>query len=171
MDVTLLIIGIVFVSFFAIVFVGAPYVPTLKRGVDDLESLYMFTKKDVLLDLGSGDGIVLRNLSPRVKRAVGYELSPWVYLISRIVCRSYKNIDIKYANIWNKPLPDDVTVVYAFFHKKYMQRIADKIQTHVDETGKRVSVISLGFTFPGRKSIDQKGAMYLYQFTPLYKHK
>lgn len=171
MDVTLFIVGIVFVSFFAIVFVGAPYVPTLKRGVDDLESLYTFTKKDVLLDFGSGDGIILRSLSPRVKRAVGYELSPWMYCISKLLSSSYKNIDIQYANIWKKPLPSDVTVVYVFFHKKYMQRIADRIQTHVDGTGKKINVISLGFTFPGRKSTDQKGAMYLYQFTPLYKHK
>lgn len=171
MEVLFFIIAALTVSFLSVVFFGAPYVPTLKRDVSDISKIYAFKKSDVFLDVGSGDGVVLRAVAPKVQKAVGYELSPWLLYISRWLSKSYANIDIQYANIWKKPFPQDVTVIYVFFNAKYMRRIATKVQQHADHVGRDIYLISFGFTVNAKEHVKQQGAMHLYRFSPLYKHK
>ena len=70
---------------FIVVFIGAPYVPTLRSDAYRILDLYPWSKKDVLVDIGSGDGLILRLLSPRINRAIGYELSPIIFIISWVI--------------------------------------------------------------------------------------
>ncbi|HEU4716091.1 MAG TPA: hypothetical protein VFS14_04660, partial [Candidatus Saccharimonadales bacterium] len=56
-----------------VVFRGAPYVPSHKKDVAiAFEELYEVGKNDVVVDVGSGDGIILRMAAKRGARAVGY---------------------------------------------------------------------------------------------------
>ena len=58
-------------------FTGAPYVPSHRRDVARaFRELYSLDANDVLVDIGSGDGVVLRQASQRGARAVGYEIHP-----------------------------------------------------------------------------------------------
>jgi SAM-dependent methyltransferase len=76
---------------------------------------------DVFLDLGSGKGrVVLEAARYPFKRVVGVELSPELGAIARanldesrprLRCRSVELVE---SDISDFPIPDDVTVVYAF---------------------------------------------------------
>ena len=77
-------IAAVVLLFGFVAFTGAPYVPSRRRDLQKaFDELYRLKKTDVLVDIGSGDGIVLREASRRGARAIGYELQPLLVLISR----------------------------------------------------------------------------------------
>jgi len=82
------IVGVAILLFGLIVFRGAPYVPSQKRYVRQaFDELYPLGIRDVLVDVGSGDGIVLRLAAERGAQAIGYELNPLLVIISRWLSR------------------------------------------------------------------------------------
>src|SRR5690606_4006505 len=98
------------------VFFGAPYLPSHHNETKQaFEELYPLSKSDVLVDIGSGDGIILRLAAERGARAVGYELNPALVVLSRFLSRKYQGVKVVTANFWFSHLPKDATVVYAFF--------------------------------------------------------
>ena len=110
-----LIVGVGAVIMGTGAFFGAPYVPT-KRG--DLrrmfKHLYPLSAQDTLLDIGSGDGMVLREARHHHATVVGYEINPFFYGLSRLLSRGDRKTTIRLVNAWLTPFPDTVTVVYAF---------------------------------------------------------
>jgi predicted RNA methylase len=101
--------GIVVLAGF-VAFTGAPYVPSKRRDVAKaFDELYPLTSKDVLVDIGSGDGIVLRMASKYGAKAIGYEIHPVLVLVSRLLSRRDKNVRVRLANFWRVPLPDTNT--------------------------------------------------------------
>lgn len=77
------LIGAVVVFIGISAFFGAPYIPTLRRDVRRMfDELAPISKSDVVLDLGSGDGVVLREITKRGAKAVGYELHPFFVGVS-----------------------------------------------------------------------------------------
>ncbi len=167
LDIAFYIVGFLIVSFGFVVFFGAPYVPTLKNQIPDIMSVYPLSEKEIFVDIGSGDGVVLREASKLGARAIGYELSPWLFILSKIMSRKDKKISIHFANFWTTELPEDMTIAYTFLNGRYMPRLQRKLQDHVNETGRQLYFISYGFQMPGQKLIKKQGAMYLYRFTPL----
>ena len=139
---------------FVVVFIGAPYLPTLRSDARRIMKLYPWSKKDVLVDIGSGDGLILRLLSPRINRA-------W------FLSRRYKNIDIICKNFWNEKIPEETTVVYGFLAERYMKKCQNLLQTHVNRTKKPIHFISYSFKLPDQHPIKQDGPMILYKITPL----
>jgi len=166
-EIVLYIVGFLIVSFGFVVFFGAPYVPTLKSQLIDITEIYSLGETEVLIDIGSGDGIVLREAAKHGARAIGYELSPWMFVISKLLCRRDKNITIHLRNFWNTELPNEATIVYTFLNGRYMPRLQEKLQQHVNKTGKQLHFISYGFEMPGQKLVKKQRAMRLYRFTPL----
>lgn len=159
--VGLLIISVGFVTFF-----GAPYVPTMKKQVIDIMKIYPLKKSDVFVDVGSGDGVVLRAAALKCACAVGFELGPWQWMVSKILSRKQKNITIHFGNFWHKELPADTTVVYTFLNGRYMKKLEKKLQNHVNKHGKTISFITYGFKIDGRKVQKTEGPMFLYVFKP-----
>src|SRR5690606_15669271 len=89
------------VAFGFVAFRGAPYVPSHRKYARlALTKLYRLQPDDVLVDLGSGDGRILRLVSERGARAIGYELNPVLVVISRLLARGDKNQSIKLADMW-----------------------------------------------------------------------
>lgn len=165
-DVIFFIFGFLIVSFGFVVFFGAPYVPTLRKQVKDIMSIRPLTKDDVFVDIGSGDGVVLRAASEKASRAIGYELSPYLWLISKFISRKQKNITIHFGSFWRQELPSDTTVVYTFLNGKFMPKLERKLQAHVDKHGKTISFITYGFKIKGRKIEKTEGPMFMYIFKP-----
>lgn len=160
------VIGLLIVSFGFVVFFGAPYVPTLKKQVADIMKIRPLRDGDVFVDIGSGDGVVLRAAADSGARAIGYELSPWLWLISKLMCRSYKSITIHLGNFWRQGLPADTTVVYTFLSSRHMKKLEQKLQNHVNTHGTTISFVSYGFKIRGRKIHKTEGPMFLYIFKP-----
>lgn len=133
--------------------------------------LYPLNTKDVLIDLGSGDGLVLREAAKRGAKAIGYELNPVLTWIARWLSRGNKNITVHIANMWRIAFPRDTTVVYAFVVSRDVRKVAKKIQLETDRLGKPLKFISYGCELPGKTPIKTNGAHFLYDFIPLQKTK
>ncbi|HZJ34438.1 MAG TPA: hypothetical protein VFD55_00260 [Candidatus Angelobacter sp.] len=167
-------IVIIIVLFFGlVVFRGAPYVPS--RGVyirQALSELYPLTDKDVLVDIGSGDGIVLREAAKIGARAVGYEINPLLVFISRFLSRKYSSrVSIHFADFWITHLPNDTTVIYIFSVTRDMNKTIKWVQKETDRLGRQINVISYAIELGDKKAVKNVEAYHLYKFYPLQLDK
>lgn len=150
--------------------VGAPYVPThrmqVRRAFKELRPL---TRSDTLLDMGSGDGVVLvEAVAAGVGQATGYEINPILVGVSHFRLRGKrKNVQITTANFWRTPFPPDTTVVYTFGETRDIAKMYERVQSEANRLGREIDFISYAFTVPGKGVVSQVGAHYLYRVTPL----
>jgi hypothetical protein len=166
-----LLFGLVVVFGF-VVFRGAPYVPSKRRQLAvAFDELYQLGGQDVLVDIGSGDGIVLREAAKRHAKAVGYELNPILVVITWLLSHRQPLVQVRLADFWLTPLPADTTVVYVFGESRDIKKMAQKVEDEAVRLNKKLALISYGFKVPGRQPIKHTGAYYLYEFTPLQATK
>lgn len=121
---------------------GAPYVPTKKKLVRGLLAFGGLSAGDVFYDLGSGNGQVLISAVRdfHASRAVGYEASPWPYMLSRWKVKNIKNISVKRSNFIQADL-SEATFVYAYLFPKIIDRLASKLEREL-WSGARVLCLS-----------------------------
>lgn len=162
----LVAVGVVAVGFVA--FTGAPYVPSKRRDIERaFDELYPLANSDVLVDIGSGDGVVLRAASRRGALAVGYEIHPVLVVISRLLSRGDRNVRVKLANFWRTQLPDDTTVVYTFGDARDIAKMYDKVQREATRLARPLAFVSYAFEIPGVPPTKTLGAHHLYRIKPL----
>jgi hypothetical protein len=158
--------SLVFVSFFLIVLRGAPWVPTFRRDIDELFLLHTFKKGDVLVDLGSGDGRVLRAAAERGVRSVGYELNPFLVWYSRFRLRQFRHIaTVRLEDFWTINLPDDTAVVFVFLAKPFMKKLDAKLTDEAQRLGRSITLVSYGMEIPGKKPVKCRGGLLAYRYT------
>lgn len=161
-------IGIIILIFGFVVFIGSPYVPSQKKYIRQLfRELYPLTNKDLLVDIGSGDGIVLREAARLGASAVGYEINPILVLVSRLLSRNDKKVSVKFADFWASNLPDKTTVVYVFSVSRDMKKILLKLQSETNRLDRPISILSYGSKFDGQKILKNVGAYHLYVLRPV----
>lgn len=161
---------VLFFGFMA--FTGAPYVPSLPRQIDRaFKELYLLSDADTLIDIGSGDGIVLRHAVKSGARAVGYEINPLLALISRVLSFRDPNIKIVVADYRRVDFPPETTVVYAFGDGRDIARMAAKVEEQAAKLGRTLAFISNGFEVPGRRAVKSVGPYHLYQIEALPNSK
>jgi len=162
----------VVLAFGFVVFRGSPYVPSQKRYIKQaFTELYRVTDKDVLLDIGSGDGIVLRQASRLGARAVGWEINPILVAISRMISRKDKKIRVDLVDFWSAKLPDDTTIIYVFSVVRDISKMTDKLQVEVNRLGCSVKLISYAGDFSRFRLIKKLEAYRLYEVSPLQSDK
>lgn len=167
MELWLWIVGAIILLFGFVVFRGAPYVPSHRRFVKTaLTELYELSEKDTLVDLGSGDGIVLRVAAEQGARAVGYELNPALVLISQLLARGNENIETHLGDMWLVEIPDDTTVVYAFSVSRDMKKLERKVQQAANRLDRSLWLITYGLPIKGKKPTKELYAHRLYLFDP-----
>lgn len=162
------IIGAVVLLLGFSVFFGAPYVPSRRRDLKRMfDNLYPLSKYDLLVDLGSGDGLILREASRRGAKAVGYEISPLLVSLSKWFSRNDKNVNIQLANHWQAEFPEETTVVYAFSVERDARKLEKRIQAEADRLKKPLTLICYSSPLPNTKVIRTFEAYHLYEFYPL----
>jgi SAM-dependent methyltransferase len=162
----------VVLTFGLVVFRGAPYVPSRRRELAKaFEELYPLSASDVLVDIGSGDGIVLREAAKRQARAVGYELNPILVVIATLLSRNQPLVDVRLADFWFTKLPNETTVVYVFGESRDITKMAQRVEIEAQRLGKPLAFISYGFAVPGYTPVKTVGAYYLYQLNSLQGEK
>jgi SAM-dependent methyltransferase len=155
-----------------VVFRGAPYVPSHRKDVAKaFGQLYEVGEKDIVVDVGSGDGIILRMAARRGARAVGYELNPALVMISRFLSRRNKKITVHLSDFWFVKLPAETTLVYVFAVERDVKKLAAKFQAEADRLGRPFHVISYGSELPSPPQLKTIGAHHLYIFRPLHEVK
>lgn len=167
----LTIIGIIFavivIFFGAFAFTGAPYVPSHKEEIELLfKNLYPLSKKDHVIDLGSGDGIVLKIAAENGAKATGIELNPLLAAISRARLKKYKNIQVVTKNFYDYHFPKNTTTVYLFGIDRDFRRMEAKIQNEANRLNKTLYFVSYGFESPTMKPEKTYRAYFLYKITP-----
>jgi len=156
----LVLIGLVLIFTF-VIFFGAPYLPTLKKRTVDALELLDLKPGQTLLELGSGDGRVLKRAAGLGIKGIGYELNPLLVWYSRISCWRYRElVRFECRNYWSITLPPS-DGIYVFLLDKFMPRLDKKI---VAEAKKPVKVVSYAFKIPGKKVTTEKNALFLYAY-------
>ncbi len=166
-------VPIIVVFFFGfVVFRGAPYIPSQKKLIKfAFRNLYQVTKNDVLVDIGSGDGVVLREASKLGARAIGYEINPILVFMAKILSRGDKRVSVHLTDFWLTHLPIDTTVVYVFSVGRDINKLMEWMQNESTQIGRPISLISFGFGFKNMKADKITQPYYLYVFHPLHQVK
>lgn len=102
--------------------IGAPYAPTRLKVVRKAFKQFGVGSDDVLVDLGVGDGSILREAASLGAKAYGYELSPIMWAIAWLRLLRYKQAKVYYANFYKKDLTD-ATVIFSFLMPNNMPRV------------------------------------------------
>jgi hypothetical protein len=149
-------------------FFGAPYVPSRRRDVTRMfDHLYPLSSSDVVIDVGSGDGIILREVSRRGAKAVGYEISPVFYVVSKVLSRGDLNVTIKMTNFWHTQFPTSTTIVYAFSVNRDIKKLANKVQDEANRLRKPLKLVTYGSPLKGTVPTRTFEAYQLYDIHPL----
>ena len=150
-------------------FFGAPYVPTRRRDLRRMfDELYPLDVHDKVLDLGSGDGLVLREVSRRGAKAIGYEINPIFWMISRLWSLADPRVDVVLCNGWLTPFPDDVTLVYTFSVLRDGKKLTRTMQREADRLGRPLTLVCYGSPLADKKHARSFEAYNLYEFEPLH---
>jgi SAM-dependent methyltransferase len=162
-----IIIGLVILLFGAVAFRGAPYVPTHRRTVKTALDLLELNHDDVVVDLGSGDGNVLRAAAKRGARAVGYEINPVLFFIAWLRCLPHRlRVRVLLRDFWLAEFPPDATVVFVFLAGPHMRHLSRKLEREMAKRNEPLRVVSYGFAIPGFLPKRIAHGLYLYELQP-----
>lgn len=158
----LLFITIAIVLLFSlVVFVGPPYLPTLRKQIDSALDLLSLAEGETLLELGSGDGRVMLAAAKRGYKVVGIELNPLLVLLSYLVTFKYrKQVRIVWESYWGPPWPR-ADAVFTFMLPRYMAKLDRRMEQW---RPKSVKLASFAFTIPGKEPIETRDGVYLYEY-------
>ena len=156
------ILLILLICFSIVIFFGAPYLPTLKKEKLAAIELLDLKKGELMLELGSGDGRMLKEMAKKEVYCIGYELNPLLVLISRLICWPQRQfVTIKWTNFWVEELPD-ASGIYVFLLDRYMEKLNAKIINRKNKVP--LKLVSYAFKVPKKKYLKKNGALYLYQY-------
>jgi SAM-dependent methyltransferase len=159
-----IVLVVLAIMWLGIVAVGPPYVPTLRKGLDELFDKLTIGKNDAVVDLGAGDGIVLKLAAERGARVAGVELNPMLVWIARWRLRHHKHVSVTFGDMWRYKLPQNVTYVFIFPADAFMRRLESYAKSERERLGHGFTLIVYAFTVPGRKPSRVVGAFNLYEF-------
>lgn len=154
-----------------VVFWGAPYVPTRRQQVKQaFDELYKVKPGDVVVDVGSGDGVLLRAAVRRGAKAVGYELNPLLVLVTKLLSKKEAfNMRVVCANFWKQTLPPETTLVYTFLDKRDIEKMELFMIRQARGRQRPLHLISYGFRLPNTVEVKRVGPLFLYRFENTHK--
>lgn len=152
---------IILLLFAFVILFGAPYLPTLKKQTTEALDLLDLKPGQTVLELGSGDGRVMRAAAERGLNVVGYELNPLLVLVSKLVTwRHRKQVKIIWGNYWEKPWPP-AEGIFVFLLNPYMEKLDQKIRAYPH---KPLKLVSFAFEIPTKKPAKKQTSLFLYLY-------
>lgn len=132
MLIDFLIIIIIFLALFLIWVVytrafGAEWVKVPSNARKKMLHMLALNKQDVFYDLGCGDGQLLIEAAPKVKRAIGIEIDPIRFLIAKARASRYDNVKVIYGNIFRQNL-NSATKISVFLSPETNIKLGKKLQ-------------------------------------------
>jgi SAM-dependent methyltransferase len=157
----LLVLLILVLPFGLAVWRGAPYVPIVRRDYEPVLDLAELKPGQTILDLGSGDGRLLRAAAQRGYQGVGYEINPFVYVVSLFVTWRYRRlVTIHLGDFWAAPVTS-ADAIYVFLIDRLMSRLDAKLTAEIKHS---TPVVSFVFAIPGRTPDKTTRNAFRYQY-------
>lgn len=170
------IIGIASILMFCgVVAFGAPFLPTLSKRIDDAVELLDLKPGQTLLELGSGDGRLLKAVAKKGVYAIGYELNPMLVAYTYLSTWRYrKYVTVKCRNYWQVKWPES-DAMYVFLLNPYMSKLHKKVVQYLDHSDaisgqpannntKNYKLVSFAFEITDKKPAKSKNGMFLYKY-------
>ena len=151
---------------------GATFVPTSQKRISSFLDAVPMESRQVLVDLGCGDGRVLQRVRKRYGvRAIGYEVNLLAYFRARLRCIGLRNVEIRRRNFWQANLRD-ADVVFCYLFPDVMKALSNKLRS---ELKPGTVVVSCNFALPGlapERVLRPGGTLhndpiYIYRISPL----
>ncbi len=128
--------------------IGAPFVPTPKHTIENILKEAGLSEGEIFYDFGSGTGRILIVADKEFgAKSIGYELSPFFYLISRmnIFLSGSKNSKVFFKNFYNQNF-NDANIIFVFLTPYAVNKLKSKFE---NELKKGARVISYAFEVKG----------------------
>lgn len=152
---------VVGICFTAVLFFGAPYLPTRRTQIDAALELSKLKRGETMLELGCGDGRVLIAAAQKGIKSVGYELNPVLALIAWARTIKYREyVRIIWGDFWRKDWPEH-QVIFTFLLPKLMPKLNKKI---IQSKHKPVKLVSYAFEIPDLPADAEKAGVFLYLY-------
>jgi 2-polyprenyl-3-methyl-5-hydroxy-6-metoxy-1,4-benzoquinol methylase len=147
---------------------GALYVSTTRRRIAAFLAAVPMRAGQVLVDLGCGDGRMLRLARKRYKiRAIGFEVNLLAYLKGRVLSIGLKHIEIRLKNFWSQNLAE-ADVVFCYLYPDVMQKLSAKLKA---ELKPGTVVVSCNFALPGFEPVRVLHPEGSLHSDPVYVYK
>jgi hypothetical protein len=154
-----LLVGLVLL-FGSVILFGAPYLPTFRRQTEKALDLLDLKPGQTMLELGCGDGRVLRAAAERGIKSIGYELNPLLVVVAKVVCWKYRKLaQVRWGNYWSAGWPN-ADGVYVFLLDKYMTKLDTRL-----EKIKPIRLVSYAFKVPHKKIAKSNKGLFLYIYS------
>lgn len=146
------------------------YVPSINSSKSATEDALIFSglkKNQVFVDLGSGNGgtLILAN-KKFAAMAIGFEVSPFPYLISKIRTLGNKKIKIYFGDFKKaEKILGDADVVYLYLLNSVLDKIEDWLFENI---GDNTKIVSMAFKFKNHKPIKSISTTNLGRKTKIY---
>jgi hypothetical protein len=128
------------------IFFGPPFIPTPMSLIKELTQIANISQKDVIIDLGSGDGRMLIHAARQGATAKGWEINPFLVLWTRLAIHHYKvgkRATVHLQN-YHKANLSDATVVFIYNFPPHMPKLEQKLKQDLQ---KGTMIISYKFIF------------------------
>jgi hypothetical protein len=125
----LLILYMAFTEMLNFLQTHVPFVPTSKKDLIDMAERVGVTDKDLVIDLGSGNGKVLFAIEDVTgARARGLQHAGWTQTYAKLrKILTGSKVELVSGNFFNQPWTD-ATVVYGYLYPFLMSQVGEKAQ-------------------------------------------
>ena len=145
-------------------FFGAPYVPSRNPEIARaFKTLYPLSENDLLVDLGCGNGKVLKMATKFGARGIGIELNPLFFLIAKLRLRKNKRATVKFGDMFRIKLPENTTVIYVFGVERDGERLYRHLEGEVKRLGHVLTLLSYATPIKKHRPDREFEAYYLYK--------
>ncbi len=162
-----LILLLIFIAIFTLIagISGAPSVLSPKKITPKVIKALKIKRGRIYYDLGAGDGRILKAMVKNNGVAIGFEYTPFTYLLAKLKTwgKKHKNIKVLWKNFY-KTHYKHAHGIFCFLSPQAMMRLEEKFEEEL-KIGSRV--VSYAFPLPNKKPnqiIKTKGCAYLYVY-------
>lgn len=141
---------------------GAPFVTTPSSIIKEMIKFAKINSEDTVIDLGSGDGRVLFECAKICKKAIGYEINPFLVAWAKIIILTNSKpskAGVKWQNYNNANL-SQANVVFLYSIRGFLPKLENKLKKELQPNTKIVSYKFPLFNFKLIKKT--KTNIYLY---------